>query len=439
LAAKRLSDGFRHRRSVAVRWWVGAAAALAGIGLASTLRAETFSVDYIVTIDAANPAVAQVRWELAGIDEIADLLLHIEPGRFDAFDGTGTITQTADQVHWVPGAPYAHLTYRVQIDHSRGRQKRYDSYASPEWIITRGRDLFPRIRLSYRPRGKERPKSRARLRFRLPAGWTSMTAHELLGADLFQLASRNSVLDRPTGWMILGKFDARRQEIAGTMVTIARPRNIGIAASEIFNLFTTTLPGLTKLFSHPQARLLIVNGPDPMWHGGISGKDSFFMHAKRPLRTPDRTSPYLHELFHVLQPYRPAADADWIEEGLAEYYSLELQRRAGLLDASEFSLGLEYFKRFGLWHVDLTTQQDNAATNNSAPLIMFAIDQRVQRATAGARRLDDVVIALARDGGVVSTESFQRVVERVAGKRFRLFFQRHVRNCEPPRFPDIGE
>ena len=55
-----------------------------------------------------------------------------------------------------------------------------------------------------------------------------------------------------------------------------------------------------------------------MWHGGISGENSFYMHGSRPLRTPDKTSPYLHELFHVLQPFRPAGDADWLMEGLAE-------------------------------------------------------------------------------------------------------------------------
>ena len=184
------------------------------------------------------------------------------------------------------------------------------------------------------------------------------------------------------------------------------------AAQELFHFLDSTLPALQKLLNAAPETILIVSAPDPMWHGGISGDQSFFMHADRPLRTPDKTSPYLHELFHVLQPYKPAADADWIEEGLAEFYSLELQRRAGLIDAAAYTRALGYFERYGLWNVDLTQQQDNAATNNSAPLVMYALDQRIQRATAGKTRLDDVVTRLATRGGEVDTDRFRRDRQR---------------------------
>src|SRR5207245_2885649 len=78
-------------------------------------------------------------------------------------------------------------------------------------------------------------------------------------------------------------------------------------------------------------RLLVVSAPDPMWHGGLSGEDSFFVNGHIPLRSADKTSTYLHELFHVWQPFRPGPDGHWIAEGLAEYYSLALPHRAGRL------------------------------------------------------------------------------------------------------------
>ena len=99
-------------------------------------------------------------------------------------------------------------------------------------------------------------------------------------------------------------------------------------------LLQQALPALASLFERPLPRLLIVLGPDPMWHGGLSGEESFYMHGNRPLRTPDHTSPYLHELFHVAAPFRPHGDAHWVTEGLAEYYSVELQRRIGALSDS---------------------------------------------------------------------------------------------------------
>ncbi len=408
----------------------GLVLALAAPGVAAADKA-TYTIDYVVTISAKEPEMASVRWELAGIDEIRSIRLQFAAERFSNFSASGRLEQNGGEILWVPRRPYAHLSYRVRIDNARGRQQRYDSYATPSWVVTRARALFPRIEVEY-DEHKPEPKSRARLVLKMPSGWRAAMAMESAGPGIFLPSQPGNLLDRPTGWMALGKIDVVRQEIGATTVEIARAPGSKLKPAELFHLYETTLPALEKLLSRPMDRLLVVSAPDPMWHGGISGNASFYMHGARPLRTPDKTSPYLHELFHVMQPYKPGPDADWIEEGLAEFYSLELQRRAGLLDPAGFDRGLGYLKRYGLWHVDMTKQQDNAATNNSAPLIMYALDQRIQRATAGKRRLDDVVALLIRRGVAVTTAGFQRAAEQAAGRKFGVFFRRHVRNGEPP-------
>ncbi|MFI5397281.1 MAG: hypothetical protein ACHQ9S_17210 [Candidatus Binatia bacterium] len=393
---------------------------------------ETFSIDYIVTVSATNPHTAQVRWELTGIEEVKHLRLRFPSARFDSFHGTGKLRPVEGGLVWEPGGPYAHLTYRVKIDHIRGQRQRYDSYAGHDWIVTRARNLFPRIDIDCHPDTKGTPKSRARLIFRLPRGWRSAAPLPALGPGTYHLSEPGKILDRPRGWFALGKFNLDRQEIAQIMIELVRMPGSTLPPTELFHFLDRTLPTLKKLLLAGPETLLVVSAPDPMWHGGISGEHSFFMHTGRPLRTPDKTSPYLHELFHVLQPYKPAADADWIEEGLAEFYSLELQRRAGLIDAAAYARALGYFERFGLWNVDLTQQQDNAATNNSAPLVMHALDQRIQRATAGKKRLDDVVTELAQEGGEVNTTRFLHTVNQVSGKNFTRFFDRHVLRGAPP-------
>jgi len=393
---------------------------------------ETFSIDYIVTIPKAHPQIADVRWELSGVEEVQYMRLRFPAGRFDGFAGTGTLQPIPGGLQWTPGGPYAHLTYRAQIDHVRGQHERYDSYAGTNWIVTRARDLFPRITINCQPGKEESAKSRARLIFRLPSGWHSAAALTPVAPDTYRLNDPAKMLDRPHGWFALGQFAFDHQEIAGTMVQVARAPGSGLQPAELFHFLDGTLPALKKLLNTGPETVLLVSAPDPMWHGGISGARSFFIHADRPLRTPDKTSPYLHELFHVLQPYKPAADADWIEEGLAEFYSLELQRRAGLIDAAAYTRALGYFERYGMWNVDLTQQQDNAATNNSAPLVMYALDQRIQHATAGKARLDDVVTQLAVRGGTVDTERFRRTVNAIAGKKFTKFFERHVVQGVPP-------
>ncbi len=410
-----------------------ALAALLGIPRQATPR-ETFSIDYIVTISAKTPSVARVRWELAGIEEIGSLRLRFPADRIKGLRGSGTLQQLPDGVSWQPGGPYAHLTYTVDLNHVRGQHARYDSYADNSWIVTRAHDVFPRIDITC-DSAHPAPKSRARLIFRLPTGWRSAAALPALGHDTYRLLEPGKILDRPRGWFALGRFTSDRQEIGGIMVQLARMPGSNLHAPELFHFLSATLPSLTKLLAAGPESLLVVSAPDPMWHGGISGEHSFYMHAGRPLRTPDKTSPYLHELFHVLQPYKPAADADWIEEGLAEFYSLELQRRAGLIDAAAYSRALGYFERFGLWDVDLTQQQDNAATNNSAPLVLYALDQRIQHATAGKKRLDDIVGELARAGGEVSTARFLAAINAATGKTFDKFFQRHVVHGTRPTLP----
>jgi len=250
----------------------------------------TFAIDYTVTISAKEPKIARVRWDLSGIDEVRSVRLGFQAERFDQFTASGKLEQKGGEVLWEPGQPYAHLSYRVRVDNPRGRQQRYDSYAASDWVITRAKALFPRISVVYDDR-KPPPRSRARLRFKLPSGWRVVTAMEAAGRDIFLPLQPGNSLDRPTGWIALGKIDVSRQEIGGTMVEVARAPGSKLKSAELFRLYEGTLPILHKLFPRPMEQLLVVSGPDPMWHGGISGADSFYIHGDRALRTPDKKSP----------------------------------------------------------------------------------------------------------------------------------------------------
>lgn len=423
------------RRSA--RWAVAGCLSALSSPLAPTLAADTatkstYSIDYVVRISKQNPSVAEVRWELAGIDEIREIRLGTARGEFSDLRASGQLEIGPDGARWQPGAPYGHLTYRARIAHVRGQHQRYDSYSTADWIVTRARRIFPSIAVDYHARPGPLPKSRARLIFRLPAGWRSATIFEPAGDNAYRLEDVDATLCRPRGWFALGSIAVSQQEIADLMIRVALVPGSKLRAGALFELLGTTLPAMKRMLSPRAQTVLVVSAPDPMWHGGISGQASLFMHGDRPLRTPDKTSPYLHELFHVLQPYTPAPDADWIEEGLAEYYSLELQRRAGAIDAEAFTRALGYFRRFGLWNVPLTEQHDNAATNNSAPLVMYALDQRIQQATAGKHRLDDVVAALVKNTATVDTARFRATVAAVAGRTLAKFFERHVHQGIPP-------
>jgi hypothetical protein len=397
---------------------------------------ETFSVTYTVEIARPEATSALVRWDLAGIDEVKRLRLRFDPSRFEDFEGSGTLERRHGEVVWTPGAPYAHLTYRASLQHRRASGKGFDTWIGDGWMLARTSALFPRSAVLFRMDVEAHPESRARLVFRLPKGWDVVTVMPSVGPREF-LVESGGRFDHPRGWLMCGHFRRTPAMVHGTSVTIAAAPNAAMTPDRVLALLDRALPIVHALLGRVRPQLLIVTGVDPMWRGGLSGEDSFYMHGDRPLQTPDRTSPYLHELFHVSAPFRPAPDAHWVTEGLAELYTIEIQRRAGLLDDAGYAKALRLFARYGLWGHDFTRDQSNAIHNNSAPLVLHALDRRIRHATGGAQGLDDVVAALARDGGVVTTARLLGTVRRVSGHNFGAFFRRHVYRGERPPLPDL--
>ncbi|HJQ83917.1 MAG TPA: hypothetical protein VKA21_07575 [Candidatus Binatia bacterium] len=391
----------------------------------------TFSVDYVVRVSRRDPARAEVRWLLAGIDEIRSFRLVFRDDRMTAVRGTGRLVWHGRTLEWTPGGPYAHLAYTVAIARRRAPGPRFDSWAAEDWIATRALHLFPEINVNFRE-GTRDAASRARLLFRLPRGWSVAAPGTPLGDDAFAVEEPGKRFARPRGWFLLGRVDRTRRRMAGTEVTVAAAPGSGLDARRLLRLYAHTVPILADLLGPPPPRLLVVSAPDPMWHGGLSGEDSFFVHGGIPIRSADKTSSYLHELFHVWQPFRPGPDAHWVAEGLAEYYSLLLQRRAGRLSERSFARGVLLFARYGRWGVDLSRTHEPAALNNSAPFVMHWLDGTIAAASGGQRSLDDVVRTLARDGGTVTTASFLRAVERAAGRSLGPAFARHVHRGERP-------
>lgn len=400
---------------------------------ANTVR-ETFSITYDVTIDATDPTRARVHWELAGIDEIERLRLRFDPERFEGFAGSGTIERRRGEIIWTPGGPYADLRYLVHLDHRRAPGKGYDSYAGDGWILSRTSGLFPRSAVLFRREIEAHPESRARLVLRLPSEWTSATVMPAESPEHYVVETPRQRFDHPRGWLAIGRLKRTDATVASTALTIVRVPGVTTHVEPVLELMQQALPAIATLFDRVLPRLLILIAPDPMWRGGLSGEESFYIHADRPLRSPDYTSPYLHELFHVAAPFRPQADAHWVTEGLAEYYSIELQRRIGILSESHFQRALELFAKHGIWNQDFTHTATPALRNNSAPLIMYVLDQRIRAATGDQRGLDAVVTSLARDGGSISTARFLGTIQRVAGKSFASFFRRHVYRGEQPAF-----
>ena len=389
--------------------------------LATHADARDFRYHYIVTVRPTTP-----RW-CAGSSPAARSCTAFASSlseRFSRFKGSGRVA-VEDGGAVEPSGPYGHLEYKVRIDHRRGDKGHFDSYAGNDWVLFRARDLFPPVRLAYATRKDGvRPRSRARLLFHLPSGWKSAAAHPSAGADAYLLTT-GRVLSRPSGWVALGNLQSSHQEIDDVMVRIARVPGSKLPADDVFAMLSDALPRMRKLFHRMPPEILIVSSGDPMWRGGLSAYHSLFLHGDGAAH-PDKTRRSFRDVPSRL---RSASAGRWVIEGLAGTL-LELQRRSGR--SARVRQGPQLFRKYGLW-ASLDHREDNAATNNSAPLVMPALDQRIQRVTPPAKDPRRRGHRDLEPGGWIDNAGFRQAAQRSPVKPEVLFYVSAARSARRVR------
>lgn len=313
---------------------------------------------------------------------------------------------------WQPGKGEARLSYRVRISRLR-EDDRFDARMTADWALLRGDDLVPSARL--RQQGKT--ELVARLQFELPKGWRSVeTGWPRIGRHGFRIDNPLRKFDRPTGWIIAGKLGTRRARLGQTEVSVAAPIGEGMRRMDILTLLTFVWPQMQALFPRDPDKLLIVGAGDPMWRGGLSAANSYYMHAARPLVSENGTSALLHELMHVFSRIQQRDRSDWITEGLAEYYAIELLRRAGGLSEERYQKVREQLIDWSRPVKSLRGNRVNGAVTARAVLLLQELDREIRQKTKDRqlRSLDDVTRGLMRLDRV-STQDLVEVSERVMG------------------------
>lgn len=248
----------------------------------------------------------------------------------------GLIERVDGRWRWELPADGGTLHYCLTIDDRNG--ERFVARWTEDWVLMRGDDLFPAVR-SRTLKGAE---SETTLAFRLPQGWSSATRYVSDGDDRYRIEDADRRLDRPTGWMTLGRIGVRRDRLAGIRVAVAGPVNQGVRRLDLLTMMGFVLPEFTGWFENTPERLLVVAARDRMWRGALSGPGSLYLHADRPLVSENGTSPLLHELVHVFMQRDAVADEDWIDEGLAEYLGLVVLYESGGITRDRFEQALEW-------------------------------------------------------------------------------------------------
>ncbi len=361
--------------------------------LATAAAARTeYGVDYTVQF---MPKAGQAQVTIAitpGEGSARELKLSMPEDRYTHVTGDGQVVRKGATVTWTPlRDKRSRLRYRYLIDNQR-RDGGYDARITDDWAIVRGDDLVP----SARVRASKGADSRVRLRFVLPKGWTNVDTPFLRARDgkSFVVVNAERSFDRPVGWVIAGAVGTRRELLDDVEISVAGPKGDVIRRNDMLAFFNNLVPEFKRAFGDLPPKLLIVSAGDPMWRGGLSGPRSLFLHADRPLISENGTSTLTHELTHVITRIRGADDDDWIAEGLAEYYSIELLRRAGLLSDARADKAQEWMARHGRGIKTLSGDRSHGPRTARAVQLFRELDAEIRLRSKGRRSLDHVVRAL---------------------------------------------
>ncbi|SDK20607.1 hypothetical protein [Microbulbifer yueqingensis] len=396
---------------------------LAFAAAAPTAFASSFDLLYRAEIKPETGR-AHVEIRLAGQQLPGKLKLHLDPDRHLELETDGDLVLDGDKAVWRPEGESASLHYQFVIDEQKGSGS-YDSRVTDKWAILRSDKLVPPISATM----NTDLKADTRLELVLPDGWSSALPYEEIRDELYRVKDPGRRFKRPKGWMIVGQIGSRQDIIDGVDTTVAAPLGQNVRRQDTLAFLNWTLPELKKVFTGFPDHLLIISADDPMWRGGLSGTRSLFMHSDRPLVSGNRTSSMIHELVHVATGIRGDHQSDWIVEGLAEFYSLEILRRTGGISERRYQGAVDELEEWGKEAPTLLVKRSSGPITARAVGIMRQLDREIRSASGGEASIDDVARALAEDRGKVTLERFRKLAEEAAGRPVKALDKHNLRDA----------
>jgi hypothetical protein len=385
------------------------------VAATTSTKANTYDIHYVAHFQP-DRGVVRLEIHLAGDRLPSRVVLRIDPTRHKSFVSKDALATDRDRVTWQPQGKAASLGFDFIVNHERSPQH-YDSLMNKDWALLRADKLVPMATVTA-PRSLH---SHATLELSLPPGWSAATPYSSVKDEgtTYAIDEPSRRFDRPRGWLLVGKIGQRSELIEGTQTVVAAPEGDKTRRQDILAFVNWNLPQLIAIFPSLPKRVLIVTAGDPMWRGGLSGPGSLFLHADRPLISENRTSTLLHELVHVATGIRGDDESDWIVEGIAEFYSVDILRRSGSIGRQRYDETLRRLAAWGRRAPALFGPHSAGAQTARAVTVFKAADTEIRAATSGRASLDDVARRLAERGGEVSLDRLQSIAQEVAGRPVR--------------------
>jgi len=373
---------------------------------------EFFDIEYRVGFEPARGEARITIDYSPGEGRIRELDFSMPEDRYREVEGDGEIVRSKGRLSWKPPARGGELRYRYTVDKQR-RSGGFDARMTEDWALLRGDHLVPPLRA----RLSKNARSRSVLRFELPNGWSGIeTPFRRRGESaVFDVVEAGRRLQRPVGWMIAGDIGIRREYLGGMEVAVAAPKGDAMRRNEYLAYINLVAPEMEEAFGVLPEKVLIVGAGDPMWRGGLSGPRSLYLHSDRPLISENGTSTLVHELVHVISRTRGAKGDDWIAEGLAEYYSIEMMRRVGLITEMRAGKAFDWMRSHGRRVATLKSHRSAGPRTARAVTLIRELDREIRERTDDEKDIDDVARRLVqlRQVGV---QDLRDVVQALTGE-----------------------
>ncbi|KAF1033682.1 MAG: hypothetical protein GAK37_00036 [Pseudomonas sp.] len=373
--------------------------------------AKKVDLDYHVKLLPQSDQ-AEVRLSLSQGSAVRSLNFDLgHDGDYSDFKADGQWKVANSRGIWQPGSDKASLTYRVRLTHAR-KKGVYEARMTPNWALFRGEDLVPRARLDQ----QDGVELVSRLTFDLPPGWSSVeTAWPRIGKNKFRIDNVSRLFDRPTGWMLAGTLGSRRVRLGETEVTVASPKGQGMHRMEVLTLLTFVWPQVQAAFPRRPDKLLIVGANDPMRRGVFASRDSLYLNTRTALVGENGSSPLIREVVQSIGRFNDHQGSDWISEGLAEYYAVELVRRAGGISDDRYAAIQARLSKEGKDVTTLRGEHINRAAIARAVVLLQELDREIRVKTHNKRSLDDLTQAVMRMNSI-TTQEFVQQGESIIGE-----------------------
>ena len=385
---------------------------------------RVYGADYLITPDVSRSG-AVVELTISQAEGfLRELHMPYDDRMLGEIEGDGEITIADGRIRWRPPADGGSLRWFATINHLRNGET-FDAYLGDDWALFRAEDVIPPTGTRTRPRSV----SKTRLMFDLPDGWSAVTEY-FRRSNVFDVSNPDRRFDKPTGWIVLGKLGVRHETVAGVRVVVAAPVGHDVRRLDILAMLNWNLPDLVRLLPDFPRRLTVISAGEPMWRGGLSAPRSFYVHAGRPLISENGTSTIMHEAIHVGLGVAAVRGADWITEGLAEYYGLEILRRSGTISERRFRSARAELAKWGKKARSLCRDPSSGAVTARAVTLFGKLNDEIRKKSARKYDLDDVLRRIASSGDKTSAKQLRETVADLAGSESKLLSDKAVNNCE---------